>query len=259
MRMRWERVLALIQDRTFAVSVHRIPRGAVAAVFVLAACGRPDAAAADRKVDRERMVLTQIAGRGVEDERVLEAMNRVPRHAFVPEDQQRSAYEDRPLRIGHGQTISQPFIVGFMTAALELKGDEKVLEIGTGSGYQAAILAQLVPDVYSIEIVPPLGRRAAAVLDSLGYDRVRVRIGDGYRGWPEHAPFDAIIVTAASPRLPRVLLEQMAQGGRLIIPVGSHQEQDLMKVVKADDGYSISSLGSCRFVPLLGNGAWDES
>ncbi|MAE69155.1 MAG: protein-L-isoaspartate O-methyltransferase [Gemmatimonadetes bacterium] len=197
------------------------------------------------------MVLTQIAGRGVEDERVLEAMNRVPRHAFVPEDQRRFAYEDRPLRIGEGQTISQPFIVGFMTAALELRGDEKVLEIGTGSGYQAAILAELVPEVFSIEIVPTLARRADAVLDSLGYGRVRVRVADGYRGWPEHAPFDAIIVTAAPDHIPEPLVEQLSEGGRMILPVG-RSAQDLVRIRRTEAGIIHEQVLPVRFVPMTG-------
>ncbi|MQF48653.1 protein-L-isoaspartate(D-aspartate) O-methyltransferase [SAR202 cluster bacterium AC-647-N09_OGT_505m] len=190
---------------------------------------------------------------------VLDAMERVPRNLFVPERSRHLSYEDIALPIEDGQTISQPYIVALMTQALDLKKGEIVLELGTGSGYQAAILSLLARKVYSMERISSLAERAKALLTSLDYANVEVRLAGSVLGCPEEAPFDAIIVTAASPRLPRVLLEQMAQGGRLIIPVGSHQEQDLMKVVKADDGYSISSLGSCRFVPLLGNGAWDES
>ena len=192
-------------------------------------------------------------------DRVLDAMERVPRELFVPEISRHLSYEDIPLPIGEEQTISQPYIVALMTRALGLKEQDTVLELGTGSGYQAAILSLLARKVYSVERVASLAEKAGVLLPALGYDNVEVRLAGSALGYPEKAPFDAIIVTAASPRLPRVLLEQMAQGGRLVIPVGSQQEQGLVKVVRADDGYSISNLGSCRFVPLLGKGAWDEA
>jgi len=205
----------------------------------------------DRAAERMRMVNSQIESRGVQDPRVLRAMREVPRHAFVPPDQKRHAYDDRPLRIGHGQTISQPFIVGFMTAALELDGTEKVLEIGTGSGYQAAVLAEVAGEVFTIEIVEPLARRAAVVLDSLGYERVRVRVGDGYRGWPEQAPFDAIMVTAAPSHIPEPLLDQLAMGGLLILPVGG-AAQDLVRVRKTEAGLMREKVLPVRFVPMTG-------
>ena len=190
---------------------------------------------------------------------VLDAMERVPRELFIPTMSRHLSYEDIPLPIGDDQTISQPYIVALMTQALELKEDDTVLELGTGSGYQAAVLSLLARKVYSMERIDAMAEKARALLASLGHSNVEVRLAGSVLGCPEEAPFDAIIVTAASPRLPRVLLEQMARGGRLVIPVGSQQEQGLVKVVKADDGYSISNLGRCRFVPLLGKGAWDET
>ena len=189
---------------------------------------------------------------------MLDAMESVPRELFVPEESRHLSYEDIPLAIWEWQTISQPSIVAVMTNALEIKDEDTVLELGTGSGYQAAILSLLAREVYSIERVASLAEKARALLATLGYSNVEVRLAGNELGCPEEAPFDAIIVTAASPRLPRVLLEQMAKGGRLVIPVGSQQEQGLVKVTRTDDGYSVSNLGSCRFVPLLGKGAWDE-
>ena len=189
---------------------------------------------------------------------VLDAMESVPRELFVPEESRHLSYEDIPLPIWEWQTISQPYIVAVMTNALEIKDEDMVLELGTGSGYQAAILSLLAREVYSIERVASLAGKARALLATLGYSNVEVRLAGNELGCPEEAPFDAIIVTAASPRLPRVLLEQMVEGGRLVIPVGSQQEQGLVKVTRTADGYSISNLGSCRFVPLLGNGAWGE-
>ena len=189
---------------------------------------------------------------------VVDTMEMVLREMFVPEMSRHLSYEDIPLPIGEEQTISQPYIVALMTRALEIKEEDTVLELGTGSGYQAAILSLLARKVYSVERVASLAEKAGDLLASLGYSNVEVRLAGSVLGCLEEAPFDAIIVTAASPRLPLVLLEQMAQGGRLVIPVGSQQEQGLVKVVKTDDGYSISNLGSCRFVPLLGKEAWDE-
>lgn len=209
---------------------------------------------AERSPERETMVARQIAARGVTDERVLAAMRRVPRHAFVPPEQRHLAYADHPLPIGLDQTISQPFIVAWMTELLELAPAERVLEIGTGSGYQAAVLAELTPHVFTIEIVRPLGERAARTLVELGYDTVAARIGDGYAGWPEAAPFDAIVVTAAPGFVPPALIEQLAPGGRLVIPVGEEGgEQDLTVIVKQPDGSTRTEhRGAVRFVPMTG-------
>lgn len=197
------------------------------------------------------MVRRQLEARDVREPRVLAAMRRVPRHRFVPASQRPYAYDDRPLPIGHEQTISQPYIVGLMTQLAELEPGDRVLEIGTGSGYQAAVLAELEVDVYTIEIVRPLGERARGVLRELGYDRVHVRIGDGYQGWPEHAPFDAVILTAAPPRIPDPLLEQLAVGGRLVAPVG-RGVQDLVVVIRTEEGHASRRVIPVRFVPMTG-------
>ncbi|MBK9798070.1 MAG: protein-L-isoaspartate(D-aspartate) O-methyltransferase [Holophagaceae bacterium] len=202
---------------------------------------------------RARMVHDQIAARGVTDARVLGAMARVPRHEFVSAAQRRLAYEDGPLPIGHGQTISQPYIVAFMTAALDPKPDHRVLEIGTGSGYQAAVLSGLVAEVYSIEIVEPLALRAAEDLKRLGHANVKVRVGDGYLGWPEAAPFDAIIVTCAPEQVPQALVEQLRTGGRMIIPVGSQWGgQELVLLRKTARGLEKREVLPVRFVPMVG-------
>lgn len=200
---------------------------------------------------RRAMVRDQIAARGVTDPGVLEAMRKVPRHELVPETVRDLAYADRPLPIGEGQTISQPYIVAYMTEKLKLGGDEKILEIGTGSGYQAAVLAELGKEVYTIEIVPELARRAERDLQRLGYDNVHVREGDGYRGWPEHAPFDAIILTAAPGRIPEPLVEQLAVGGRMILPVGDRY-QELVLITRNEKGVQESRLIGVRFVPMTG-------
>lgn len=200
------------------------------------------------------MVREQIAAprRDVQDPRVLEALRRVPRHAFVPEALQAEAYDDRPLPIGHGQTISQPYVVGFMTEQLKLRADERVLEIGTGSGYQAAVLSVLVREVYSIEIVPPLAERATRELARMGYTNVHVRTGDGYLGWPEAAPFDAIIVTCAPDHVPAPLVEQLREGGRMIIPVGDAGSQNLHLLRKSDGRVEERAVLPVRFVPMTG-------
>jgi protein-L-isoaspartate(D-aspartate) O-methyltransferase len=200
---------------------------------------------------RERMVSEQIAARGIMDQRVLDAMRTVPRHELVPEKMRDYAYVDHPLPIGEEQTISQPYIVAYMTAQLELEGDERVLEIGTGSGYQAAVLAELCEEVFSIEIVPALARRAKQDLERLGYENIRLREGDGYRGWPEEAPFDAIIVTAAPGHVPQPLVDQLKVGGRMILPVGSHY-QELVLVTREEEGVHRSRLMGVRFVPMTG-------
>jgi protein-L-isoaspartate(D-aspartate) O-methyltransferase len=197
------------------------------------------------------MVDSQIEARGVRDPRVLAAMRQVPRHEFVPEPWQHLAYSDRPLPIGYEQTISQPYIVALMSEALALKGDEIVLEIGTGSGYQAAVLCELASHVYSIEIVPQLAERALAVLQMLNYTNVSVRAGDGYRGWPEHAPFDAIMLTAAPERVPQPLLDQLKLGGRLVLPVGG-ELQHLVRMTRRPDGFESDTLAAVRFVPMTG-------
>lgn len=198
------------------------------------------------------MVEEQIAGRGVENTAVLDALRQVPRHLFIPESVRDQAYEDYPLPIGEGQTISQPYIVALMTQLADLGPDDKVLEIGTGSGYQAAVLSRLAREVYSIEILEPLGRRAAGILRRLGYDNVHVRVGDGYGGWPEEAPFDAILVTAAAPdQVPRPLEEQLKVGGRMVIPVGKYF-QDLVVLTRTPEGKVRRSVIPVRFVPMTG-------
>jgi len=206
---------------------------------------------------REQMVVKTIKNRGITDEGVLRAMENVPRHQFVPEDQQNQAYGDYPLPIGFGQTISQPYIVAMMTELLELEEGDKVLEVGTGSGYQAAVLAELPGvEVYTIEIIPELARRAEETLDSLGYEDVRCRQGDGYYGWPEHAPFDGIIVTAAPDHVPQPLREQLAVGGRMVIPIGPRGGyQTLWRFVKQPDGeMKAYNEGGVAFVPFTGKG-----
>lgn len=202
---------------------------------------------------RKRMVEEQIAYRGVKDKRVLDAMESVPRHVFIPEETRSYSYYDQPVPIGFGQTISQPYIVAFMTELLQAGSDDVVLEVGTGSGYQAAILARLVKRVYTIEIVNDLGKEAQKRLKTLGYDNVEVMIGDGYKGWPEHAPFDAIIVTAAAEHIPQPLIDQLKPGGRMVIPVGGvYVVQDLMLITKDASSKVIKeSIIPVRFVPLL--------
>lgn len=202
---------------------------------------------------RERMVQQDIAARGVSDKLVLQAMRKVERHKFVPAHLRAQAYADHPLPIGEDQTISQPYIVAFMTEQMGLKGGEKVLEIGTGSGYQAAILAEIAKEVYTIEIVPVLGKRAEALLKELGYKNVHVRVGDGYKGWPEYAPFDAVIVTCAPDHIPQPLMDQLKVGGRIIIPVGEQWlGQELVLVTKTEKGIQKKSVLPVRFIPMTG-------
>lgn len=208
------------------------------------------------KIARQRMVETQLIPRGIKDKRVLDAVKTVPRHLFVDEAFYGQAYGDSPLPIGEEQTISQPFMVAVMTEALELKGDERVLELGTGSGYQTAILAELCHKVFSIERISSLAGRARKVLDKLGYGNVVVKIGDGTLGWKEEAPFDAIIVTAGAPEIPQPLTEQLKIGGRLVIPVGGEFMQSLIRVRKTENGIEKEDLGGCRFVKLIGEHGW---
>jgi protein-L-isoaspartate(D-aspartate) O-methyltransferase len=219
---------------------------------VLLLCGAMPAFAQDPySAARGEMVKNQIAKRGVNDTKVLDAMRVVPRHLFVPSSAQAEAYDDRPLAIGEGQTISQPYIVALMTETLNLTSKDKVLEIGTGSGYQAAVLSKLVSEVYTIEILKPLGEQAQRTLSELGYSNVHVRIGDGYQGWPEAAPFDAIIVTAAPEHIPEPLKQQLKIGGRMIIPVGNFV-QDLVLLTKTQDGFTRKNVAPVRFVPMTG-------
>ncbi len=209
------------------------------------------------EVARRRMVREQIVSGGVRDPRVLAAMERVPRHLFVGPGMESQAYEDRPLPIGEGQTISQPLIVAMMTEALQLAGDERVLEIGTGSGYQAAILAELAREVYTIERYAGLSHRARRALYRARYENVRLRVGDGTLGWPEEAPFDGIIVTAGGPRVPLSLTEQLADGGCLVIPVGDTELQHLEIIRREGDRLTKRSLTACRFVKLVGQEGWN--
>ncbi|MDP1948961.1 MAG: protein-L-isoaspartate(D-aspartate) O-methyltransferase [Nitrospirota bacterium] len=206
-----------------------------------------------RQAERDRMVEEQIIPRGIKDPTVLAAVRRIPRHRFVPALYSAFAYNDGPLPIGHGQTISQPFVVALMTEALALQGAKKVLEVGTGSGYQAAVLAEIVPHVFTIEIVEPLATEAAQTLAELGYRNIHTRVGDGYRGWPEEAPFDAIIVTAAPDHVPQPLLDQLAVGGRLILPVGRYY-QTLELYRRTAEGYERKIISFVRFVPLVREG-----
>lgn len=208
------------------------------------------------KLSRDKRALLAEIALEVRDRRVLSAMETVLREAFLPEDLREFAYENRPLPIGYGQTISQPLIVAMMTQALLLKGDERVLEIGTGSGYQAAVLSLLATHVVTVERIGPLAARAAQVLRDGGYKNVAVHEAGEELGYPADAPYDAIIVTAASPDIPRELLMQLAMGGRLVIPVGSRELQELVRIVKTPKGAQRHNLGPCRFVPLLGRGAW---
>lgn len=209
-------------------------------------------------LERAREDLVRHLDREIADKRVIEAMRRVPRDAFVSPEQCRVAYDDRPLSIGFGQTISQPFIVALMLQALELIGDEKVLELGTGSGYEAALLAELARKVVTVEYVPELAESARVVLDKLGYSNVEVHVAGGVLGWPAEAPYDAIVVSAGAPRVPQVLLNQLALNGRLVIPVGSRWQQELLKVTKLRKGNNIENLGGCYFVPLIGDDAWEK-
>ena len=219
-------------------------------VLFCASCHRPLAKPEDFSADRQRMVQEQIVSRGIHDQRVLAALTKVSREEFVPSDMRDLSYADRPLPIGYDQTISQPYIVALMTEELRLQRADRVLEIGTGSGYQAAILAELVAEVYSIEIVEPLAKAAEATLQRLGYKNVQVKFGDGYKGWPENAPFDAIIVTCAPDHVPQPLIDQLKEGGRMIIPVGGNFAQQLYLLEKINGSLRQRAIEPVRFVPM---------
>ncbi len=202
--------------------------------------------------DRERMVQRQLERRGIRDSAVLAAMRRVPRHAFVPEDLQELAYDDRPLEIGEGQTISQPYVVALTIEELMLRGGGRVLDVGTGSGYAAAVLSEIADEVYSVERIPHLARAARERLARLGYHSVHIRVGDGAEGWLEHAPFDGITVAAAAPSVPTALRSQLAVGATLVLPVGEGEHQELLRITRrSESDFSTQSLGPVRFVPLV--------
>jgi protein-L-isoaspartate(D-aspartate) O-methyltransferase len=212
----------------------------------------------DFAMARKRMVDEQIASRGIKDLHVLHAMSKVPRHRFVEEALQGQAYNDYPLPIGEKQTISQPYMVALMTEALELKGDERVLEIGTGSGYQAAILSELAEWVYSIERIRSLANRARKLFDELDIYNVEIKVSDGTHGWKEKAPFHAITVTAGAPEIPQPLLYQLDLGGRLVVPIGDAFSQTLVRVIRTEEGFKREDLGGCHFVKLIGEHGWQE-
>jgi protein-L-isoaspartate(D-aspartate) O-methyltransferase len=208
----------------------------------------------DLEKRRKAMVVEQIEERGIRDRRILEVMEKVPRHEFVPEKYRAFAYDDSPLPIGEGQTISQPYIVALMTECLNLEGEEKVLEVGTGSGYQAAILSELAEEVYTIEILEPLAERAEELLKDLGYRNVKVRCGDGYLGWEEYAPFDGVIVTCAPDHIPQPLIDQLAEGGRMVIPVGEVHFPQVLKLLEKKEGkMTVRNVVPVRFVPMTGD------
>ena len=214
----------------------------------------------DFAIARRRMVEKQLIARGITDKRVIDAMLKVPRHKFVEEALEGQAYQDGPLPIGERQTISQPYMVAVMSEALELNGSETVLEVGTGSGYQAAVLAVLADRVFSLERIPFLARRARKVLDGCGFSKVNIRVADGTQGWRDMAPFDAIVVTAGAPEIPQSYLDQLAVGGRLVIPVGDRVSQVLMRITRTEkDKYLEERLLGCRFVPLIGNHGWQDN
>jgi protein-L-isoaspartate(D-aspartate) O-methyltransferase len=254
--MNGARRFAAAADRR-ATARRRQARGALAAALLLAtamsAAGQdPHANASDPWAGPRRdMVEQQIRQRGIRQPDVLRAMESVPRHLFIPPDRRDQAYTDAPQPIGWGQTISQPYIVALMTSLLELGKGDKVLEIGTGSGYHAAVLSRVAGQVYTIEIIDELGKQAKSTLEQLGYDNVHVKIGDGYKGWPEAAPFDAIILTAAPPSIPQPLVDQLKVGGRMVVPVGSFV-QDLLLITKTSHGLEKRTVAPVRFVPMTG-------
>jgi protein-L-isoaspartate(D-aspartate) O-methyltransferase len=232
--------------------VRRVSEFLILAALAATACGQRPTPASDFAAQRQQMIQEQLMPRGIKDERVLTAMAKVSREEFVPPDSRAASYEDGPLPIGYEQTISQPYIVAFMTEQLRSKPSDRVLEIGTGSGYQAAILAELVAEVYTIEIVAPLAQSAEAALQRLGYKNVHVKVGDGYKGWPEYAPFDAIIVTCAPDKVPQLLTDQLKDSGRMIIPVGERFAQQLYLLEKKNGQLKESVTLPVRFVPMVG-------
>jgi protein-L-isoaspartate(D-aspartate) O-methyltransferase len=249
--------LKKISDFSSLLIRHIITFSCIAVILILSCSSRQKYIPASQayqelwwKPKAEQMVVSQIIARGVSDQRVIEAMKNTPRHLFVPEDAMEYAYNDHPLPIGYGQTISQPYIVALMTELLNLKGDEKVLEIGTGSGYQAAILSQLTDSCFSVEVVKELAELSAKRLNELDYDNVTVKWGDGYKGWTDFAPFDAIIITAAPEKVPEELIWQLKTGGKMVVPVGT-MYQNLLVIVKTRKGYQQSSIIPVRFVPMI--------
>lgn len=232
--------------------VRRLTQFLILAAIAAAVSGQIAAPVADFAAKRQRMVQQQLMARGIHEERVLAAMAKVPREEFVPPNSRAESYEDGPLQIGYRQTISQPYIVAFMTEQLQPKRNARVLEVGTGSGYQAAILAELVAEVYTIEIIEPLAKSAEATLQRLGYKNVHVKAGDGYKGWPEHAPFDAITVTCAPDHVPQPLIDQLKEGGRMIIPVGGFGDQELYLLEKKNGELQRRAVLPVRFVPMTG-------
>jgi protein-L-isoaspartate(D-aspartate) O-methyltransferase len=218
----------------------------------------PESSPPDFAWTRERMVQEQILARGIDDPRVIAALRKIPRHLFVDPGIVNRAYNDSALPIGEKQTLSQPYMAAHMTAALRLRGDEKALEVGTGSGYQTALLAELCFNVFSVEKLRVLSRKARKLLDELGYQNIALHVGDGTIGWSEHAPYDAILVAAAAPSAPKPLLEQLAAGGRLVIPVGDEQAQTLLRVTRTPSGFKEEQLGECKFVKLLGKYGWPD-
>src|SRR5215211_466882 len=230
--------------------VQRLSQCLLIAALAPAACGQQQDAPSNFPAQRQRMVEQQLKPRGIKDDRVLTAMAKVPREEFIPVDMRMDAYEDGPLPIGYDQTISQPYVVAFMTEQLRPKPSDRVLEIGSGSGYQAAILAELVAEVYTIEIVEPLAKSAEATLQRLGYNSVHIKSGDGYKGWPEEAPFDAIIVTCAPENVPQRLVDQLKDGGHMVIPVGERFAQQLYLLEKKNGQLKESATLPVRFVPM---------
>ena len=238
------------------VEMRKLSPWLVVAVLAVTGCHKKAASSSEFAAEREKMVQEQLKPRGIHDERVLAAMAKVPREAFVPENMRAQSYADSPLPIGHDQTISQPFIVAYMTEQLRLQPTDRVLEIGTGSGYQAAVLAELAKDVYTIEIVEPLAKDASARLAQLGYNNAHAKVGDGFQGWPEVAPFDAIIVTCAPDKVPQPLTQQLKEGGRMIIPVGTGMmDQQLYLLEKKDGELAQRAILPVRFVLMAGEAA----
>ena len=239
----------------FYFGMRRIPQWLIVAVLVASGCHHEPTSSSEFAAERKKMVEEQLRPRGIRDQRVLVAMAKVPRQEFVSQNQRGQSYADSALPIGHDQTISQPFIVAYMTEQLHLQPTDRVLEIGTGSGYQAAVLAELAKEVYTIEIIEPLAKDASARLARLGYRNAHVKVGDGYQGWPEAAPFDAIIVTCAPDKVPQPLTQQLKEGGRMIIPVGTGLDQQLYLLEKKGSELAQTAILPVRFVPMAGEAA----